>query len=792
MLYKSVFKTFKKKWAQILAIGLVIFISSFIYTVMAYAIDGLKKPTEEFFKESKLEDFSIDMYNGLTQNEIEYLLKNNPSLVSEQSGSFYLSDIKRLDENLFNEIIENRKEEFLSDYNGYELELRDYKDINYTLNGKGNKGRVFKNGITMNLTYIEEGRKAEKDDEITIDKTYAKNNNLNIGDYLDLNGEKYKIVGFSLLPDYNLPLLGTDLIIDNRTQSFIIMTDKAFDELKGDENFHFSGVSKGEWNESKFKTDVVDTYKDKSNLNFITNIVSTQNQIRSGGIYLELKGGKAMSMGLSIVISSIAILIVAILIYKILREEKGQIGVLKALGYKNKKIAKPYIVLILLMSLPMLILGYIGGWLAAEPLKNMYLMFYLLPSVPIRGNFVVALTAIIVPLIFFIGLSSILIIKMLSKKALDLLRNSEKNKVSFLNKLTNKILKNTKGKTKFKYSFIFKNTAKFLVFFFGVLFSTILIVMALMMSSVFNNLGTKYYERVGYNYEGFIDNTKELPKLSAGEEKFLQYPSALYKDEMITLIGLSEDNKLHKLYDKDNKDITKDLDDGIVMTSSFALKNGIKIGDTIKVQIGNKEDSLKIVGETDEYTGDKLYISRKELSELISDEKNPYLYNGVFSKEKLNSNDYVSVVNKNTILEQSKSMQGFVRVSIYSMIASAIFIAVIIMFVLTSLTIEDNTYSISLLKVMGYNKKEVNSMILDSYKIYTIIAYLIGLPLTIVSMNFGMKYLASEFGMILPVKLSLLQAILGFVIVLIIFYLGTFSAKRKINKISLQETLKRE
>lgn len=50
MLYKSVFKTFKKKWAQILAIGLVIFISSFIYTVMAYAIDGLKKPTEEFFK----------------------------------------------------------------------------------------------------------------------------------------------------------------------------------------------------------------------------------------------------------------------------------------------------------------------------------------------------------------------------------------------------------------------------------------------------------------------------------------------------------------------------------------------------------------------------------------------------------------------------------------------------------------------------------------------------------------------------------------------------------------------
>lgn len=142
--------------------------------------------------------------------------------------------------------------------------------------------------------------------------------------------------------------------------------------------------------------------------------------------------------------------------------------------------------------------------------------------------------------------------------------------------------------------------------------------MALMMSSVFNNLGTKYYERVGYNYEGFIDNTKELPKLSAGEEKFLQYPSALYKDKIITLVGLSEDSELHKLYDKGNKDITKDLNNGIVMTSSFALKNGTKVVDTIKVQIGNKETSLKIVGENDEYTGDKLYISKKELSKLIS------------------------------------------------------------------------------------------------------------------------------------------------------------------------------
>lgn len=792
MLYRSVLKTFKKKWAQILAIGIVILISSFIYTAMSYAIDGLKKPTEEFFKDSNLEDFSIDMYDGLTVDEIEYISKKDISVIQNLNGSYYLKDLKRVDEELFNKIIKDRENAFSKDYSGYKLELRDYKDIEYTLKGRGNKGRVIKNGKNVNLTFIEEGKEPSKNNEISIDKTYAENNNLKIGDYIKVDNKEYKIVGFSLFPDYNLPMLGTDFIIDNSKQSFISMTDDAFDKLKGDEGFHLSGESIDEFNEKDFEDNVVDTFKDKENLKFITNIVSTTNQMRSGGIREELEGGKAMSLGLSIIIASIAIMIVAILIYKILNEERGQIGVLKALGYKNTEIAKPYIVLILLISLPMLILGYFIGVLVAEPLKNMYLNFYLLPSKPIEGDLFVMITAIIVPLLFFVGLSSVLIIKMLSKKALYLLKKSDKVKVSYLNKVVNNLLKNAKGKTKFKYSFVFKNTAKFLVFFFGVIFSTMLIVMALMMNSAFSNMGTKYYERVSYNYEGFVDLSKDLPKLKEGEEKFLQYPSAMYEDDMINLFGLSEKNELHKIYNEDGKDITDKLSDGVIMTGSFALKHDIKVGSEIKVKIGDSYKSLKIVGESDEYGEEKIYLNRKELSEDISDGKENDLYNGVFSKGNLDKDNYITVINKNTILEQAESMQGFVRISIYSMIGSAIFIAVIIIFVLTSLTIEDNAYSISLLKVMGYNKKEVNSMILDSYKVYAMFAYLVGLPLTIIGMEFTMKYLAEEFGMILPMNISIIQGIIGFLIIMVIFYLGTISAKRKIGKISLGEVLKSE
>lgn len=45
------------------------------------------------------------------------------------------------------------------------------------------------------------------------------------------------------------------------------------------------------------------------------------------------------------------------------------------------------------------------------------------------------------------------------------------------------------------------------------------------------------------------------------------------------------------------------------------------------------------------------------------------------------------VINKNNILEQTKSMQGFVKVSLYAMISAAAFISVIVLYVLTTMTI---------------------------------------------------------------------------------------------------------
>lgn len=779
VLFKNTLNDFKKKKVQLLAIGIIIALSSFLYTTMFYALDGLKKPLESFMKETNQEDFSINMINGVTEFDIKKLSLEKQMEI-QSLVSYRLTDIKKYNKDIYNEIINNRINEFNKEYDGYNLELREYKEVNFDKKGVSNKVTFFKENKAINLSYIEEGHSPKESDEIAITRIYAKNNNLKIGDKIKIGEKMYSISGFVLLPDNTLPMTSENFIIDNSKITIAIVNDDEYEKIKGKEDFYICG-------EFEEKNSINDDYD--NDLEFITNITLTKNQIRSGAIYEEIVAGKAMTMGISLTISTIAVLIVLILTYKIVQNQKTQIGVLKALGYSKKEILNPYIILLLIISLPMLLIGYIAGIYASEPMRSFYLEFYLIPKGQTVTNFGVLLVAILIPLIIILGLSTIIINKMLSKNSVSLMKVSNKEKVSKTNKLLSKLLKKSKPQTKFKYSFIFANTSKFIVFFIGIVFSSMLIIMSLMMVNFFDKMTLDYYKSVDYKYEAYIDLSKEIPALKKDEEKFISLPNVMYEDENINLVGIESNNKLHRIFNKHNKDITRELTQGgVIVNNSFAMTYNVDAGDKINVKIGDEMYELEVIDISKDYGASNVYVNISKLSNIISD--NGDFYNGVYSKSKLDESKYLSVTNKEDVLEQSMRMQEFIKIAIYSMIISAVAIAIIVLYVLTTMTIEDNYYSISLLKVMGYSKKEVNSMILKSYLVYSMSSYLISIPITVFGFGYGIKYLAREFGMVMPFEFDIWHGIIGFVLIEVIFILGSYSAKKKIEKVSLQEVLK--
>ncbi len=797
ILFKNTVNTFKKKKAQFISIGIMIMLSSFLYTMMFYGMDSLRTPLNDFLELSNQEDFSIGMVNGLTESDIQRLEENEQEHIANIL-SYDLGNIKKYDEHIYNKVIENRIIAFEGHYNQFKLENRETKEINFKNNGVSNKITLFKDAKNINLSFMEEGQKPVKDDEIAITKIYAQKNELGIGDKLEIEDKSYTITGFVLFPDRTLPIDNKEFNIDNAKITLGLVNDIEYERLKGKERFYLAGISKEDSGLDNFNNNVVKTYKNNPELDYALDIVMTPYQMRSGIVHTELKATGAMTMGISITISSIVVLIVLMIVYRIVKNEKTQIGVLKALGYSSKEIAKPYVVILSIISLPLLLLGYILGVYAAPLAGDLFLEFYLIPVGEVKTSLTVLLIAIVVPYVVILGLSSILIKKMLSSKVINLLNSNEGTKVSRLVMVGSKILKKAKPQTKFKYSFILSNTNKFIVFFLGISFSSMLIVMSLMISGFFQKMSVDYYESVDYLYEGLVDMSKDIPEIAEGDERFISLYSVIYSDDNISMLGIEPDNNLHKLFDKSGNEITNKLSDGVIINRGFELTYDTKLGDTISLYINGDEYQKEVIDIANDYTAAKVYIDIKELSDIIvykgdqiqnADENNTF-FNGVYSKSELDKDDYELVKNKQDVLEQTEAMLGFVKVAVYGMVVSAVFIAALVLYILTSMTVEDNYYSISLLKVMGYSKKEVNAMMLNSYLIYAVISYFISLVATVTAVNWGVRFLASNFYMIMPFEFEIWHGAVGLIIIMLIFLIGTYAAKKKINKISLQEVLK--
>ena len=768
MLYKNTYKLFKKKKFQLLGVGIIIFLSSFMYVAMYNATNSMEVTLEKFTKECNQEDFAVEIFQSLMLDET---IKEYPMAA--------LSDIKNLDKNVFENIMDKRKNAFEKLYPDTRLELRDSKDILFQYKTESYKIRALKDSETINLSEIEEGRKPSSDNEIALPEIFLEGNSLQIGDKFNINDKDYNIVGTVLFPDYTMLMSGKEFILDNSKITVALFTDKEFDNIKGKEEFRFAGVSDNK----------IDSEYFNKGLDFVINVTESSSNMRSGYLVNEIKMSKSSIIGLSMMITSIAIIIVGIIVYKILQNEKGQIGILKAMGYLNKEIGRPYLVLISVIALPMLILGSIIGNFASQPLIDLFAEFYLFPREGIVFSFKGYFIAIIVPFIFFFGLSYIIIRSNLKKKPLDLLKVGEDGRITWLDKIADKLLSKAKTTTKFKYSFLLRNKGKFYVFILGIIFASFLIIMGLMMPGFFDKMSTEGYKLVDYKYEAGIDMTKDLPAIIGNQEKILTIPIK-YQGKNITLKGIDCDNKLYKIYDKKKNEITSSIKDGIVISNSFSMIFDKEKGDSLTLTINEKEEEFEIIDVSKEYGEAQIYFQRSTLSKLYSKGENSDLYTGIYSDKPIDKENYSYVIEKQQILEQSKSVQGFMYLAIGVMLGISIVISVIVLFVLTSLTVEDNFYNISLLKVMGYSKKEVNSMIINSYFSYAIIAFFISIPITIASMGYFTESIGNKFDIVLPFIFEPWEGIVGLSIVVIIFYLGSINSKRKIDKISLQEVLK--
>lgn len=132
-----------------------------------------------------------------------------------------------------NRLIDKLEEEKLTVYNNYYVEEETKEVDNSTL-------RIFVNRTEANLACLMEGEFPEQNNEIAIDRMYAENNKLSVGDTLTVTGEKLEITGLIALSDYSaLFQNNSDMMFDAVKFGVGVMNEEGFESL-GEKHLYYS------------------------------------------------------------------------------------------------------------------------------------------------------------------------------------------------------------------------------------------------------------------------------------------------------------------------------------------------------------------------------------------------------------------------------------------------------------------------------------------------------------------------------------------------------------------------
>ena len=224
----------------------------------------------------------------------------------------------------------------------------------------------------------------------------------------------------------------------------------------------------------------------------------------------------------------------------------------------------------------------------------------------------------------------------------------------------------------------------------------------------------------------------------------------------------------------------------------LADRLGIKAGDT--VTFINKEDgrpyNFHIDAVADSYVEQFIYVPIDEFNQKLGFPENSYM--GLFSTIKLDIPDK-ELSGMKSMSEMPDAMDEFFgqmisMVSLITIVSSIV--ALIILYLVTSLIIEENRKTISLFRVFGYRRNEIKSMILNSSTFVIVAGFIIAIPIMAASMGAMYGYIGNMINLVLPTIISPLYVAVCFVVIMLTYQLSKLLCSKRVNEVSMNEALK--
>jgi putative ABC transport system permease protein len=700
---------------------------------------------------------------NLRYNKDEYVTKN-----VQEDLEFYT----------LNKINDISKIEDKFDLKMDETLVKEYEDNGKTL-------RLFTPNEKVNITAVLEDS-MPRVGEIALDPQFAKANKLSIGDNYNIGDSSYKISGFIGIPNYAYVLEKEGDIINNPKKFGIgIMNEK---DLKNGTYLYSVkyNENKDVYNSSKH----LKTYLNKNGVNIIDWIYA-KNNLKISVLDIEVMAISTYSIVLPTVILLITVVLISIVLGRMIKNDMAGIGTLYALGYRKKEIMRHYLNYPIILSLTGGIVGGIFGLIVQKYIFDLFLKFFPIPVEKLSYSPIYFILGIVLCVLFTVIGSYISINKILKASPVSLMKNEFKTKkVNIIERKIN--LKRFKFKTKFAIREQLRSIPRLAFLVMGVSIATIFLMYGFIakcsMDYAINQDGNDVFS---YNYEYILKQpTTNKPPKGSEEISGTRFAIDSTLNDKFELLGVSKNSNMVRLKDKDNNKISIN-DDKFIITSKMAKKYKLNVGDKLSFIniIDDKEYYIKITDIAKSNAGDYVFTSIDNFNKMMGLKKGEH--SAIISKSPIKiDKDLLYMTNipsnmKDMLADYMDLMEAF----IYGIAVVAFIIGIIIVYIIASISIDENKSHIALMKVFGYKKKEINSMMLNGSRIYVVIGYIIGVPIGYFIISLIFK-IFEELDIGLEAKINLPYILIGFVIIALTFEISKSICSRKIEKIALSEALK--
>lgn len=647
--------------------------------------------------------------------------------------------------------------------------------------------RAFGERNDIDKVCLLDGDMPKADTDVAIDRLYAKNHDLKIGDKFGVAGKDLTISGIVALSDYStLYQNASDMMFDNDKFGVGVMTDAGFAALRENHlhyNYSWSYDTAPE-DDAEAKDMAEDLMPILAENGMLTNFLPEY--LNQAIIFAGDDMGGDMSMILAFLYIVIVILafVFSITISNNITKEANVIGTLRASGYSRGEMVRHYLIMPMLVLLVAAVVGNVLGYTWLEQIfANQYLASYGLTTYEVLLNPQAFVLTTVIPLILLFIINFVMLtVKMRISPLQFIRRDLSKRKKKKAFRLNTKI----PIMRRFQMRVIFQNFPNHVMIFFGVFFANFILMFGMILQPMLAHYQNTITDNVLSAYQYILKTPAETE--TDGAEKFcfgsLDTLPEKRSSESVSLYGVKPDSDYVKLHSSGKK---------VDISTAYAEKYGVEKGDTITLKDPYGSDKYKFeVGGIYDYPSTIAVFMEQDLFRQTFDYDSDY-FNAYFSDQKIKDIDDALISTEITVDDLTKTSRQLIRsmgsmMNLFLVFGALMF--VLILYLLSKIIIEKNAQSISMVKILGYNNREINRIYLHSTTIVVILCILITIPISSLVMKEVVEVVFFEYSGWITYYMPAVTYVEVAASGIICYAIVAFLLNRKVKKIPMSDALK--